>query len=238
MSISAERPLLEIHGLRSGYGRIRILDGLELSVLEGSILGILGHNGMGKTTLLRTLIGQVRASEGCVSFAGNDLIKCKSYERARLGLGYVPQRREIFPDLTALENLRMGMTRQTSDQSLDEVLSYFPTLAPLLDRPGRGLSGGQQQLLALARCLVGRPRLLMLDEPTEGIQPSIIEEISTILPVLRDKFGLTILLVEQDLQFISSVANRVAIIQKGRIVTHLDPHELSNHDVINAYLGV
>jgi branched-chain amino acid transport system ATP-binding protein len=238
MSISADRPLLEIHGLRSGYGRIRILDGLELSLGEGCILGILGHNGMGKTTLLRTLIGQVKASEGSIFFAGNDLMNRKSYERARLGLGYVPQRREIFPELSALENLRMGMTRQRNDESLDEVLGYFPSLTPLLDRPGKGLSGGQQQLLALARCLVGKPRLLMLDEPTEGIQPSIIEEIASLLPVLRDKFRLTILLVEQDLQFISSVASQVAIIQKGRIVKQLDPHELSNHEIINAYLGV
>lgn len=238
MSTSADQPLLDIRGLRSGYGRIRILDGLELAVADGCILGILGHNGMGKTTLLRTLIGQVKASEGSIVFAGNDLMKRKSYERARLGLGYVPQRREIFPELSALENLKMGMTRQPDDRALDEVLGYFPTLTPLLDRPGKGLSGGQQQLLALARCLVGRPKLLMLDEPTEGIQPSIIEEIAGLLPVLRDKFRLTILLVEQDLHFISSVASQVAIIQKGKIVTHLDPRELSNHDVINAYLGV
>jgi branched-chain amino acid transport system ATP-binding protein len=238
MSTSADRPLLEIHGLRSGYGRIRILDGLELSVREGRILGILGHNGMGKTTLLRTLIGQVKASEGSIFFAGNDLMKCKPYERARLGLGYVPQRREIFPELSALENLRMGMTRQKDDGALDEVLGYFPSLGPLLDRPGKGLSGGQQQLLALARCLVGKPKLLMLDEPTEGIQPSIIDEIAGVLPVLRDKFGLTVLLVEQDLQFISSVASQVSIIQKGRIVAQLDPRQLSNHDVINTYLGV
>jgi branched-chain amino acid transport system ATP-binding protein len=238
MSISADRPLLEIHGLRSGYGRIRILDGVELSVGEGCILGILGHNGMGKTTLLRTLVGQVKATEGSIFFAGNDLVKCKPYERARLGLGYVPQRREIFPELSALENLRMGMTRHRNDQALDEVLGYFPSLIPLLDRPGKGLSGGQQQLLALARCLVGRPKLLMLDEPTEGIQPSIIEEIASLLPVLRDKFGLTVLLVEQDLHFISAVASQVSIIQKGRIVKQLDPHELSNHDIIDTYLGV
>jgi branched-chain amino acid transport system ATP-binding protein len=238
MSILADRPLLEIHGLRSGYGRIRILDGVELSVGEGRILGILGHNGMGKTTLLRTLIGQLKATEGEIVFAGSDIARRKPYERARLGLGYVPQRREIFPELTALENLKMGMARRGDDRILEEILGYFPSLVPLLNRPGKGLSGGQQQLLALARCLAGKPKLLMLDEPTEGIQPSIIEEIADLLPVLRDKLGLTVLLVEQDLNFISAVANEVSIIQKGRIVRQLDPRELSNQDLVNAYLGV
>lgn len=238
MSTLAGQPLLDIRGLRSGYGRIPILDGVDLTVPQGAIVGILGHNGMGKTTLLRTLIGHLKTTAGSINFDGWSISKQKTHERARLGLGYVPQGREIFPDLTVLENLRMGMTHQRDPGAVDELLKYFPALKPLLDRPGKGLSGGQQQLLALARCLAGKPRLMMLDEPTEGIQPSIIDEIADLLIMLKRQLGLTILLVEQDLHFISTVADTVAIIQKGRIVAQIAPGELANRDVVNRYLGI
>jgi branched-chain amino acid transport system ATP-binding protein len=238
MSTLAGQPLLDIRGLRSGYGRIPILDGVDLAVPQGAIVGILGHNGMGKTTLLRTLIGHLKTTAGSINFDGWSISKQKTHERARLGLGYVPQGREIFPDLTVLENLKMGMTHQRDPGAIDELLQYFPALKPLLDRPGKGLSGGQQQLLALARCLAGKPRLMMLDEPTEGIQPSIIDEIADLLIMLKRQLGLTILLVEQDLHFISTVADTVAIIQKGRIVAQIAPGELANRDVVNRYLGI
>jgi len=234
----AGQPLLDIRGLRSGYGRIPILDGVDLAVPQGAIVGILGHNGMGKTTLLRTLIGHLKTTAGSINFDGWSISKQKTHERARLGLGYVPQGREIFPDLTVHENLKMGMTHQRDPGAIDELLQYFPALKPLLDRPGKGLSGGQQQLLALARCLAGKPRLMMLDEPTEGIQPSIIDEIADLLIMLKRQLGLTILLVEQDLHFISTVADTVAIIQKGRIVAQIAPGELANRDVVNRYLGI
>jgi len=238
MSTSAGQQLLEIRGLRSGYGRIPILDGVDLSVPRGSILGILGHNGMGKTTLLRTLIGHIRTTAGSINFDGWNMSKQKPPERVRLGLGYVPLGREIFPDLSVLENIRMGMTRQKDAAVLDEILEFFPALKPLLDRPGKGLSGGQQQLLALGRCLAGRPRLMMLDEPTEGIQPSIVEQIAERLVMLKQRLGLTILLVEQDLHFISTVADSVSIIKKGRIIASLKPQDLSDANNVSKYLGI
>lgn len=238
MSTLVDRPLLDIRGLVSGYGRIRILDGVDLSVAPGTIVGILGHNGMGKTTLLRTLIGHLKSTDGSIRFDGQLISGRPTYERVRLGLGYVPQGREIFPDLTVLENLRMGMTHLSDESVLADVMGYFPGLSPLLERLGRGLSGGEQQLLALARCLVGKPRLIMLDEPTEGIQPSIVDQIAERLLMLKQRLGLTVLLVEQDLHFISQVADSVSIIQKGRIVAQMQPDELSNPNTVSRYLGI
>lgn len=238
MSILAGQSLLEIRGLRSGYGRIRILDGIDLNIASGSIVGILGHNGMGKTTLLRTLIGQLKTISGSVRFDGQEISGLKPHERVLKGLGYVPQGREIFQDLSVRENLQMGMTRSKDKDALHKVLEYFPILGPLLDRPGRGLSGGQQQILALARCLAGGPRLIMLDEPTEGIQPSIVEQIAERLTALREQLGLAVVLVEQDLHFISTVADSVSIIQKGKIVAHMKPKELESHETVSRYLGI
>lgn len=238
MSTSATQPLLEVRGLRSGYGRIPILDGVDLSVARGQIMGILGHNGMGKTTLLRTIVGHLKTKGGSIVFDGQEIAGRRTHERVRLGLGYVPQGREIFPELSVLENLRMGMTHLADENALEEVLGYFPILKPLLDRPGRGLSGGQQQILAIARCLAGRPRLIMLDEPTEGIQPSIVDEIAERLVILKDRLGLTILLVEQDLHFISSVADSVSLIQKGKIVAEMQPSALGDRDMVSSLLGI
>jgi len=238
MSTSATQPLLEVRGLRSGYGRIPILDGVDLSVARGRIMGILGHNGMGKTTLLRTIVGHLKTKGGSIVFDGQEITGRRAHERVRLGLGYVPQGREIFPDLSVLENLRMGMTHLPDENALEEVLGYFPILKPLLDRPGRGLSGGQQQILAIARCLAGRPRLIMLDEPTEGIQPSIVDEIAERLVILKDQLDLTILLVEQDLHFISSVADSVSLIQKGKIVAEMQPSALGDRAMVSSLLGI
>ncbi|MFU0506296.1 ABC transporter ATP-binding protein [Pseudaminobacter sp. NGMCC 1.201702] len=238
MSILADQPLLEIRGLRSGYGRIPILDGIDLSIPSGTIMGILGHNGMGKTTLLKTLIGHLKSMGGTITFKGKGISGYKSYERAQLGLGYVPQGREIFTKLSVMENLRMGMTHTKDESVLTDVLEYFPALLPLLDRPGGGLSGGQQQILALARCLVGKPQLIMLDEPTEGIQPSIVDEIAERLVMLKEKLGITVLLVEQDLHFIASVADFVSIIQKGKIVAQIHPSQLLDREIVSKYLGI
>src|SRR5262249_24816699 len=170
--------MLDVQGLRTGYGRIPILNGVGFSVNEGEFIGILGHNGMGKTTLLRALMGFLPATSGRVQFAGQDITALEPYRRARLGLGYVPQGRESFPSLSVTDNLRMGCTKQPGggeNETIDGVLEEFPRLKPLLDRHGSALSGGEQQLLAIARCLCGKPRLVLLDEPTEGIQPSIID---------------------------------------------------------------
>ncbi len=233
--------MLDVQGLRAGYGRIPILNGVGFSVNEGEFIGILGHNGMGKTTLLRALMGFLPANGGRVQFAGNDVTALDPYRRARLGLGYVPQGREIFPGLTVHDNLRMGCTKQaagTEGSTIAEVLDAFPRLTPLLDRPGSALSGGEQQLLAIARCLCGKPRLVLLDEPTEGIQPSIIDEIVETLQRLRTRSGLTMILVEQNLDFIAALSQRILVIQKGSITQEIEPGDLHNASVVGEFIGV
>jgi branched-chain amino acid transport system ATP-binding protein len=233
--------MLDVQGLRAGYGRIPILNGVGFSVNEGEFIGILGHNGMGKTTLLRALMGFLPANGGRVQFAGNDVTALDPYRRARLGLGYVPQGREIFPGLTVHDNLRMGCTKQaagTEGATIAEVLEAFPRLTPLLDRLGSALSGGEQQLLAIARCLCGKPRLVLLDEPTEGIQPSIIDEIVETLQRLRTRSGLTMILVEQNLDFIAALSQRILVIQKGSITQEIEPDDLHNASVVGEFIGV
>src|SRR5215470_4100086 len=174
--------MLEIRGLSSGYHKIPIIFGVSFQVAAGEFVGILGHNGMGKTTLLRTIVGQLPATAGTIRFAGCEIARAPTHRRARLGLGYVPQGRQIFPGLSVLDNMRMAAASAgLSDDVLDDVLDSLPRLKPILGRPGGVLSGGEQQILALARCLCVQPKLILLDEPTEGIQPSVIEEIAGIL---------------------------------------------------------
>jgi urea ABC transporter ATP-binding protein UrtE len=230
--------VLEIENLCSGYGRISILNKVSFEVAAGEITGILGHNGMGKTTLLRTLIGELRATGGQIRLGGEDITRMPMHQRARRGIGYVPQGREIYPDLTVLENLRMGAIARDGGDPIDEMLCHFPLLKRLLARPGRALSGGEQQILALARCLAGRPRLLLLDEPTEGIQPSIVDQIEERLSTLAKSMGLTVLMVEQDLQFIAALAGRVLIMQKGRVVASIAPKHLHDRSTLDEYLGI
>ncbi|WP_315756677.1 MULTISPECIES: ABC transporter ATP-binding protein [unclassified Bradyrhizobium] len=220
--------LLEVKGLKSGYGRIPILFGIDMTVADGEYLGILGHNGMGKTTALRTLMGHLPTTDGSVVFAGKTITHLKPHERSRLGIGLVPQGREIFPDLSVMENLRMGLASAPKEDRgvIDAVLQDFPRLVRLLDRRGGALSGGEQQLLALARCLCTKPRLILLDEPTEGIQPSIIEEIIETLLALKSRWKMSLIVVEQNLEFITSLSDRILHIQKGRITEELDRETL------------
>lgn len=232
--------MLRVEGLRSGYGRIPILHGLDLNVAEGEFVGILGHNGMGKTTLLKTLIGLVKTNAGTIQFDGADISREPPHKRNRRGIGYVPQGRDIFPNVTVRDNLRLGMAVQKVDEAavLAEILEEFPRLAPLMERAGGVLSGGEQQILALARCLCGSPRLLLLDEPTEGIQPSIINEIVDVLRMLRERRGLTIVLVEQNLEFIAKLAERVLIIQRGRFSNEVSPEELKDPKLVAEFIGM
>jgi branched-chain amino acid transport system ATP-binding protein len=194
---------------------------------------------MGKTTLLKTLIGLLPTTAGHIRLAGADITRTPAHERARRGLGYVPQGREIFAGLSVRDNLRFALAAQGRPpaDALDQVLAEFPRLEPLLERPGGALSGGEQQLLALARCLIQAPRLLLLDEPTEGIQPSIIETIAEKLAELRTSRGLTVILVEQNLDFIKALADRVLVMQKGRIVREVDPTELDDPAMISEFIG-
>jgi len=230
--------LLAVNDLSARYGRIPILNGIKLQVAAGELVGVLGHNGMGKTTLLRTLMGFVPAQLGRIAFGEVDVTREPPYARARRGLGYVPQGREIFPGLSVRDNLRMGFAGRGVDERIDTILQTFPRLSPLLNRRGGALSGGEQQLLAIARCLAGGPKMILFDEPTEGIQPSIIEELVVVLRQLHQREGLTILLVEQNLAFIAELAQRVLLIQKGTIVRELQPTELRHADVLAEFVGV
>lgn len=232
--------MLEANGLCAGYGAIPVLYGVTLSVKSGEAVGILGHNGMGKTTLLRTLIGALPATAGTIRFNNDDVTALAPHARAKRGMAYVPQGREIFPTLSAYDNLRLGLvkTGRKPEAAIDALLEDFPRLRPLLDRAGGALSGGEQQLLALARALAGEPSMLLLDEPTEGIQPSIIEEIAETLVSLREKRGLTIVLVEQNLDFIAAVSQRVLVIRRGRIGDEIPREHLTDLDKVSEYTGV
>ena len=210
--------LLELRELHCGYGRIPILDGIRLGVGTGELLGVLGHNGMGKTTLMRAIVGELPVTRGSVHFGALDVTRLPTHRRARLGIGYVPQGRMIFPSLTVRDNLRFAARASgAGDRVVERVLAELPMLERLLQRQGGLLSGGEQQILALARCLCTQPRLLLLDEPTEGIQPSIVEQMIDLLRRLHRSRELTIVLVEQNLDFVRALAQRIAVLEKGRI---------------------
>ena len=230
--------MMAVEGLVAGYGRIGVLHGASLAVGAGSCVGILGHNGMGKTTLLRTLMGLLPCKGGRILLDGQEIQRLPPHERARRGLGYVPQGRQIFPALSVLDNLRFAVAAKGGRDGavVEEVLGEFPELRRLLDRPGGALSGGEQQLLALARALRGRPRLLLLDEPTEGIQPSINAAIIERIHALRRR-GLSVLLVEQNLDFIQALADRILLIQRGRITREIPPTALGDPALVQEFVG-
>ena len=232
--------MLKISGLRASYGRIPILNGIDLEVEEGSVAGILGHNGMGKTTLMRTVMGFVGATAGRIEMEGRDITRARPHRRVAAGFGYVPQGRDIFPRMTVRDNLRFAAAASGRDEAatIDRTLEEFRRLEPLLDREGGALSGGEQQILAIARCLCTEPKLMFLDEPTEGIQPSIVEQIADQLPELRRSRGLTVVLVEQNLDFVSSLSDRAYIIQKGAIVNDLAPSRLGDAKMLDEFIGV
>ncbi|MDB5607480.1 MAG: Amino acid/amide transporter ATP-binding protein 2, family [Bradyrhizobium sp.] len=232
--------MLEVDNVHAGYGRIPVLSGINFTVAAHEVVGVLGHNGMGKTTLLRTLIGQIPLTRGKIRFGDADIGSKSSFLRVRAGMGYVPQGRAIFPNLTAYENLRMGFIEDgihSEENAVKDVLARFPRLDPLVDRLGGALSGGEQQILALARCLCGRPKLLLLDEPTEGIQPSIVEEILEILIGLHRHQGLAIIVVEQNLDFIRRLSDRVLLIEKGTITGEVSPEALGETPELGGYIA-
>jgi amidase len=219
--------VLDVAGLRAGYGDVPVLHGIDFRLREGEAVGIVGHNGVGKTTFLKALIGLVPARSGRIAIDGIDVTRMKAHERSRLGIGYVPQGRGILPGLTALENLRLAWSADSGDiepAAIERVVDALPRLRPLLERKGGALSGGEQQILALGRALMPSPWLLLLDEPSEGIQPSIVQEIGEILVALRRGHKLSLLIVEQNLDLVLDVADRIVVVERGRIGREVDAH--------------
>ncbi|XVQ88437.1 urea ABC transporter ATP-binding subunit UrtE [Microbispora siamensis] len=224
--------MLSVEGLESGYGRARVLFGVSLEVPAGRLVCVMGRNGVGKTTLLDTVMGVLPATGGRVTFEGRDVTRLRPDQRVRLGMGYVPQGHDTFPQLSVMDNLLVTLeaSAHRDRAALEEALEVFPRLKPLLRRPAGFLSGGQQQQLAMARALVTRPKLLILDEPTEGIQPSIILEIEEAVERLHAT-GLAILLVEQYLDLALRLADGFVILDAGRVVRSGPARELQDEEV-------
>ena len=228
---------LAVEGLDQHYGSAQVLRGVGLVVEPGSCLAVLGRNGAGKTTLLRCLSGVIPASQGRIALDATELTRLSPDRRARAGLASVPQGREIFPDLSVAENLRVAARAHHLEHTdaVDEAVALFPALRGLWHRPGGNLSGGQQQQLAIARALATRPRVLLLDEPTEGIQPSIVAAIETVIAGLKGR--ITVLLVEQYLDFALRVADAVVVLSRGSVVARGDPATL-NHETLTRHIAV
>lgn len=231
--------MLEFASVNQYYDQSHILRDVNLSVPKGKCTCLMGRNGVGKTTLLKCLMGLVPIKSGNIIFQGKDIAQLSPEARARLGLGYVPQGRQIFPLLTIEENLRVGMGigKHDSRRIPDFVFSYFPVLKEMLNRRGGDLSGGQQQQLAIARALLTSPELLVLDEPTEGIQPNITAEIAATVRKLNATLGLTVLLVEQKLPFARRMADSFAIMERGAIVATGEMAKLDD-DTVKRFLSV
>ncbi|HCW20409.1 urea ABC transporter ATP-binding subunit UrtE [Achromobacter sp.] len=230
--------MFNIAGLVSGYGQSKVIHGVDLAVASGEIVAVMGRNGMGKTTLFKTMMGLLPTVQGSISLDGKALERLESHQRVRNGVAYVPQGRMIFPTLTVEENIRTGMRgRALRDTIPEDIYALFPVLHDMRGRRGGDLSGGQQQQLAIARALVTNPRVLLLDEPTEGIQPSIIKDIARSLLEIRKLRNLAIVVSEQVLSFTMQIADRLIVIDKGRFV-HEDPRERVDEKTISKYLSV
>ena len=225
--------MLSVKNLSLHYGAAQALRDVSLEAVVGEVTCVLGRNGVGKTSLLRAIAGQKPISGGAIRFDGRDIGRMKPFERAALGIGFVPQGREIFPLLTVRENLETGFAplKRSERRIPDEVFELFPVLKSMLGRRGGDLSGGQQQQLAIGRALVMRPRLLVLDEPTEGIQPSIIKDIGRAISYLRERKDMAILLVEQYFDFARDLADRFVVMERGEIVQQGDRSALEGDDV-------
>jgi urea transport system ATP-binding protein len=231
--------MLMVQGLSVSYGDSQILWDVHLHIPAGQVVCLMGRNGVGKTTLLKSVMGLLSAQAGGILFDGQEITRVRPEQRARRGMGYVPQGREIFPQLTVWENLSLGLLAQKGRQGKvpGTVFQLFPALSGLLNRKGGFLSGGQQQQLAIARALVTEPKLLLLDEPTEGIQPSIIQQIAEVIARIKAQGQVTILLVEQYLEFAWRLADAFYMMEKGSIVAHGEIAELTV-DVVKQYLTV
>ena len=229
--------MLEVDDLVVSYGQSEVLHGIDFAVAQGESVAVMGRNGMGKTTLFKALIGMLPANRGTVRVAGADVSKDESYRRVSKGIGYVPQGRQIFASLTVEENIQTGLENAQSQRVPDELYALFPVLFDMRKRKGGNLSGGQQQQLAIARALATDPKVLLLDEPTEGIQPSVIKDIAKALNQIRTSRNIAIVVSEQVLSFALDVADRLFVIEGGRFV-HQSTRDGGDTDRIREYLSV
>lgn len=224
--------MLKIKGMDSYYGESRIISSLDLDVEKGKVVCMIGRNGVGKSTILKSIMGLVKTPKGSVVFDGEDVIKLPTYTRVRKGIGYVPQGRDIFPQMTVYENLMLGLQARGQRAKMpDYIYELFPVLEKFEKRKGGDLSGGQQQQLAIARALVTEPKILILDEPTEGIQPSVIQDIGNAVTRINKELGLTVLIVEQYLDFVLGISDYLYLIEKGKVILQGNTKELSSEVV-------
>lgn len=232
-------PQLRISSLRSGYGRVQIINDISLEVMTGEIVAVIGRNGVGKTTLMKTIIGEVQPTGGKIEFRGIDVTRLGPTKRAQLGIGYVPQGRGIFTRLTVGANLQLGAGVGGARQAdIERAFDFFPILKKRVTQMAGSMSGGEQQQLSIGRILAGNPDILLLDEPSEGIQPNIVQEIGRTIRRLRDEQRLTIMIVEQNLKLIQAVADRCVVIDKGAVVATLAPQELDDPETAKRYLAI
>ncbi len=229
--------MFELKNYHVAYGQSKVIDNLNFSLHPKEIVAILGRNGMGKTTLMKSMIGMIPTREGSIKLEGIELGDMKSHQRVAAGLGFVPQGRMIFSTMTVEENIETGLTSTKVKKIPQDLYSLFPVLSEMKDRRGGNLSGGQQQQLAIARALASEPSVLLLDEPTEGIQPSIIKDMARTLKKIRDQKNLSIIVSEQVLSFALDIADRIIVIEKGKIV-HDDPRDAVDETKVAAYLSV
>lgn len=229
--------MIAINDYRAAYGQSEVLHGLDFTLGKSEIVAIVGRNGMGKTTLMKALMGLIPSTGGQASVDSRDITHMKSYERVAAGIGYVPQGRMIFPSMTVKENIETGLTSTDQTDVPDDLYQLFPVLKEMSNRRGGNLSGGQQQQLAIARALATQPKVLLLDEPTEGIQPSIIREMARVLKRIRDERQLSILVSEQVLSFALDIADRVLVIENGNLV-HEAHRDSVDEQQVAAYLAV
>ena len=227
-------PVLRVSGLNSFYGRAHILHDITLEAAQGEVVVLLGRNGAGKSTTLKSIMGLVRPASGRVEYRGRDIHRCRPYQIARMGLGYVPEDRRIFPDLSVSENLEVGRRRtKQGGWHADRVFELFPKLAEWRDRPAGRMSGGEQQMLTIARTLMGNPETVLMDEPSEGLAPIVVEQMAAAISILKSE-GLTILLSEQNLRFALAVSDRGYVLEKGRVCHAATMAEIAADEHIRA----
>ena len=229
--------MFAVSNYQVAYGQSEVIHNLNFEVKPNEIVAIMGRNGMGKTTLMKSLMGMLPSRKGNVTLAGTELSQMKSHQRVASGMGFVPQGRMIFSTMTVKENIETGLTTVKDKRIPEDLYELFPVLKEMKSRRGGNLSGGQQQQLAIARALASRPKMLLLDEPTEGIQPSIIREMARTLKRIRDERGLSIIVSEQVLSFALEIADRILVLEKGDIVAQEDRASV-NEAKIAAYLSV